>query len=185
MNEQPLKLNLGCSDHILAGWINVDCRPKPGVDVAWNLDNQPWPWADNSADEIFIAHCLEHLKDHIAAMNEMGRILKPGGLLRVIVPHANGMMAHYPGHHHVFCPYWFYAWRNSSDCQIAIPGFFPVQSFYLAMWHHRYLRTWKERLVWGSIERVGNASWFAQFAWQMSGLFPPNEIRWQSRKVMT
>lgn len=38
-------------------------------------------------DEILIEHVLEHIPDTMAAMEEIYRVLKPGGIVNIIVPH--------------------------------------------------------------------------------------------------
>ena len=72
-----LKLNLGCGKDLRRGYVNVDFTAG---DVQWDLRKVPWPWLDNSADEILMWHVLEHLPDTTDAMTEVRRILKPGGV---------------------------------------------------------------------------------------------------------
>jgi predicted SAM-dependent methyltransferase len=82
-----MKLNLGCSDRHLPGWINVD-RVAPAdqiVDLAG-----PWPWPDDSIDEVIAADIFEHLPDKIHTLNELWRVLKIGGTAQVIVPSTDG-----------------------------------------------------------------------------------------------
>lgn len=50
-------------------------------------------FADNSIDKIIMSHCLEHLDDTVMVMTEMYRILKPGGLLIIDVPHVASLQA--------------------------------------------------------------------------------------------
>lgn len=82
----PLKLNLGCGYQPMNGWVNVDYIKTDHADIVTNLD-QPWPWKDNSVDEIFAAHVLEHVTDHITFMKEAQRVLKVGGYFTIRVPH--------------------------------------------------------------------------------------------------
>ena len=56
-----LKLNLGCGNNKYDGFLNVDKFGEP--DIKWDLEKFPWPWEDNSVDEIRIIHVLEHLGD--------------------------------------------------------------------------------------------------------------------------
>lgn len=46
------------------------------------------PFADNSVDVVYHSHVLEHLDRDVAALfiSEIGRVLKPGGVLRIVVP---------------------------------------------------------------------------------------------------
>jgi predicted SAM-dependent methyltransferase len=83
----PLKLNLGCSDNHMAGYLNVDvCQP---CDLVADL-NQPWPWETSSVDAINAWDCFEHLWDKRHTMNECHRVLKPGGNLDLFIPTTDG-----------------------------------------------------------------------------------------------
>src|SRR6516162_1537826 len=54
-----LKLNLGCGDKRIPGYINVDKFSNP--DLKHDLETFPWPWPDDSVSEILLIHVLEHL----------------------------------------------------------------------------------------------------------------------------
>lgn len=105
------KLNLGSGGRPLEGYVNVDISPDaPKVNIVHDLDKMPWPFDDESIDEIVMSHCLEHLEDHNAAMREIHRILKPGALSVVTVPHFTWQLAYAdPTHKHFFAfPTFFY-----------------------------------------------------------------------------
>ncbi len=87
------KLHLGSGLKILKEYINVDLTKKYGAEVVHNLEKFPYPFKDNEFDEILIDNCLEHLEDTIKVMEELHRISKPGGLIKIIVPHSSGYMA--------------------------------------------------------------------------------------------
>lgn len=90
------KLNLGCCDRHLPGYINVDIAPP--ADQVVDL-RASWPWADGSIDEIVAHDIIEHLPDHIYTMNEAWRVLKCGGRFDVLVPTTDGRGAWQdPGH---------------------------------------------------------------------------------------
>lgn len=78
-----MKLNLGCSDRPLPGFIGVDLCPP--ADQIVDL-SQPWPWLDSSVDEIAALDIIEHLPNKIQTMNEMWRVLKPGARVTIEVP---------------------------------------------------------------------------------------------------
>lgn len=95
------KLNLGCGEETLDGYMNVDLLDLEGVDVVHNLMQFPYPFKDESAGEIKAKDLIEHL-DHycqvdgrvpketrptiIAFIEECHRILKPGGTLWIQTP---------------------------------------------------------------------------------------------------
>jgi ubiquinone/menaquinone biosynthesis C-methylase UbiE len=83
-----MKLNLGCCDAPLPGYVKVDAVPGPGVEVV-DL-REPWPWPDSSVDGVRAADIIEHLPDKILTMNELWRVLKPGAAAEVIVPTTDG-----------------------------------------------------------------------------------------------
>lgn len=84
--KTPLKLNLGCGHFVLPGWVNLDIADLPGVDIVHDLNKLPLPFECESVDEILCDDVLEHL-DYPPLLKECHRILVPGGILRVHVPH--------------------------------------------------------------------------------------------------
>ncbi len=82
-------MNLGCGNNKYDGYLNVDKFGEP--DIKWDLEKFPWPWEDNSVDEIRIIHVLEHLgKDTETYFNifkEIYRISVDKALLYIVVPH--------------------------------------------------------------------------------------------------
>lgn len=85
-----MKLNLGAGSDIRSGYVNHDIVALPGIDVVHDLNSYPWPWGDGTVDDLVAKDVLEHLEEFIPAMEEMHRILKPGGVARVKVPYWNG-----------------------------------------------------------------------------------------------
>ena len=83
-----MKLELGCGIAPTPGYVHHDKRRHaPHVDVAHDLDLLPWPWGDNSWDEILGLDVFEHL--HLMPgewLRESHRILQPGGCLKLRVP---------------------------------------------------------------------------------------------------
>lgn len=54
-----------------------------------NADFYNLPYAANSFDAVIASEILEHLHDDVAALREAYRVLKPGGVVAITVPHAN------------------------------------------------------------------------------------------------
>ena len=81
------KLNLGSGLKPEKGYINVDFVKREGVDVIHNLEKFPYPFKDNEFDEVLVDNVLEHLEDTIKVMEELHRISKHNGIIKIIVPH--------------------------------------------------------------------------------------------------
>jgi ubiquinone/menaquinone biosynthesis C-methylase UbiE len=97
------RLNLGCGMDAKKGYVNVDIAKLPRVDIVHDLNKIPWPFKTNEFDEILCKHVLEHLDKIDRAMKELLRILKPGGKLKILVPHFTGKTAFTdPTHKHFF-----------------------------------------------------------------------------------
>jgi hypothetical protein len=84
------KLNLGCGDKILPGYINVDVagsRQGRKPDVLCDLRKLK-PFADNEVDEILSVHVVEHFWrwEIVDVVKEWVRVLKPGGLMVIECP---------------------------------------------------------------------------------------------------
>jgi SAM-dependent methyltransferase len=67
--------------------VTLDINPDSMADVVHDLNSFPYPFDDNAFDIVIAEHVLEHLGDLIRVVEELHRILKPGGLLYVEVPH--------------------------------------------------------------------------------------------------
>ena len=80
------KLNVGCGRNPFDGpeWTNVDITPNSGV-VA-DLE-KPWPFPDDSFDELYCSHVLEHIRDPLYFMQEAWRVARAGATMRVLVPY--------------------------------------------------------------------------------------------------
>ena len=88
----PFRLDVACGSNKTPGFFGVDIAGND-VDVIWDLEKFPWPFPDNSVDEIVCNHYIEHTKDLIAFMNELYRIMVPGGTAIIRAPYYNSMRA--------------------------------------------------------------------------------------------
>jgi predicted SAM-dependent methyltransferase len=84
------KLNLGCGDKILPGYINVDvaeARLGKKPDVLCDL-RKLTPFEDQSVDEILSVHVVEHFWrwEVVDILKEWVRVLKPGGVMYLECP---------------------------------------------------------------------------------------------------
>jgi len=85
-------LHLGCGDRPTLDQpaINVDIRKLRGVDEVYDLNQRPWPWGDEQFDKVDCTDILEHLDEVPATMDEIWRVLEPGGLVWIRGPHQFG-----------------------------------------------------------------------------------------------
>jgi len=83
-----MRINLGCGTDIKPGYLNVDFRELPGVDLVADLSKYPWPFLDGEVEEALMYDFLEHFPWHSTAdiLNECWRVLQPGGDLVIQVP---------------------------------------------------------------------------------------------------
>ena len=94
-------LDLGCGTRKLKGSIGIDSLKLKGVDIVHNL-NKGIPFPKNTFDKVYSSHFIEHSKDAVFMLKEIHRVLKPGGVAEIIVPHHTNPMAYDITHNHFF-----------------------------------------------------------------------------------
>lgn len=80
-------LNVGCGRRYHGGWINLDLdSTDPSVIEHDATDGLPF--GDNHFDAVYHSHVLEHIEPSQgeSLIAECYRVLKPGGVLRIVVP---------------------------------------------------------------------------------------------------
>lgn len=127
-----MKLDFGCGKNPREGFDGVDridFGQKHVMSVAERVEHykgavnpdgssasywgyKKWPWADETVEEAHASHFLEHLEpsERIHFVNELYRVLMPGGKCTLIVPHWASCRA-YGDLTHKWPPvseFWFY-----------------------------------------------------------------------------
>jgi SAM-dependent methyltransferase len=88
----PRRLNLGCGHNVLPGWLNVDLEGGRHGKTFMNA-LRPFPIPDAALDAILCEHLIEHVpaEGGLFLLEEAFRVLKPGGVIRVITPDLAGL----------------------------------------------------------------------------------------------
>jgi predicted SAM-dependent methyltransferase len=100
------RLNWGCGEFPEPGWLNSDVKDVPGIDIVADV-RTGLPLEDDSIDYITSIHALPELPypDLVPALQELRRVLKPGGVLRLALPDLERGIAAYqrgdPDYFHV------------------------------------------------------------------------------------
>lgn len=82
------KLNLGCGKTYMMGYINCDKNPDVQADHYFDMENDIWPFEDNSIDEVNCDRVLEFLGDgYFHALKELYRVCKNNALLSISFTH--------------------------------------------------------------------------------------------------
>jgi predicted SAM-dependent methyltransferase len=81
-------LHIGCGDVAAPYYINLDARPLPHVHLVRKDLTDLSMIPDASLDLVYMCHVLEHVgrMQLLLTVQEMARVLKPGGILRIAVP---------------------------------------------------------------------------------------------------
>ncbi len=102
INGSAKKLNLGCGEKRIAGFIGVDRVKTPAVDIVCDLNEFPYPFEDNSVNEIIMDNSAEHLDDLIKAMEEIYRICENNAIIKIYAPYYKSAGAFTDPTHKIF-----------------------------------------------------------------------------------
>ncbi|MBI5233472.1 MAG: methyltransferase domain-containing protein [Deltaproteobacteria bacterium] len=101
-------LDLGCGRRKRKGAVGVDIVKNDCVDMVHDLNEYPYPFADNEFDDILLDNSLEHLNDIVMTMEEVWRISRPEALVTIKVPYFRNHLAIDPTHRQTFASHSFY-----------------------------------------------------------------------------
>jgi predicted SAM-dependent methyltransferase len=90
------RVNIGCGDRPTPGWINLELRSASNVHF-WDC-RRGLPFSDNTVKAIYAEHTFEHFDLDTEGQHflcESLRCLRPGGVLRVVVPDAGAYLRAY------------------------------------------------------------------------------------------
>ncbi|MCY7296214.1 methyltransferase domain-containing protein [Alteromonas sp. a30] len=98
--KNRVNLNIGAGATVFAGFTNLDVKSEwyakhqqqanPEQFVEFNIVNDILPYADDSVDNIYLSHVIEHLEDNMVQrfLSDCLRVLKPNAVMRIACPDA-------------------------------------------------------------------------------------------------
>ena len=97
-SRRGIRLDIGCGGQTQKGWVGLDMRKLPGVDIVHNLLKIPYPLPKDCCHTILASHVLEHIPPHpmphlkwkpgfLAVMDELWRIMQVDGQLLIAIPY--------------------------------------------------------------------------------------------------
>jgi len=179
-----MKIDCGCGTRKKEGFKGVDILNLPDVDIVADLEKR-LPFEDKSIDEINCSHTLEHLEDPISTLEEFHRVLKTGGILKIILPHFTNHKGFIPKHKHFFSITWLDIVDLSTEMGINHPHItsarFKIVKRFLFLQKHRFL-PWTY-----IIEKIINRSYKLQVLYErfLAFVFPADECHWYLVKEET
>jgi len=132
MNEliKESHLDLACGDNKREGFKGIDIVKTDSTDYVFDLTKYSWPIESESADEVHCSHYIEHIPHNIYNPNdqrdglfqfidEVYRILKPGGKFTIVTPYLTSFRAFQdPTHQRFICKetfsYFNKAWMDTN-----------------------------------------------------------------------
>ncbi len=143
----PRRLHVGAGSQRLEGWINVDIRPFPGVDLVADVTRG---LELTGIDDVFAEHFLEHLAvdDALDFLGKVQRMLRAGGRLRLSTPNLD------------------WVWRTHYRLEAS-----PEDKVTAAVALNRAFHGWEHKFIWNreTLELALSVIGFRDFAWRRHG----------------
>lgn len=147
-----MKLNVGCGEFPMDGWVNLDSDPLTVCDVHADARTYLFDLTDESVEEIYAGHFLEHLEKKEAHLfiRQALRVLIPGGRLGIVVPDTREICRRYASGAVEEIEYPKGTWNKVSDLD-AINELF----FYSTAQRSRHRWMWDETTLARAMSRYG------------------------------
>ena len=185
---RKLRLSLGSGKRQPPGFYNLDLVPLPGVDVVADLNEPLALLPDNSVEAVQTRHTLEHIQRFLELLTELHRVVCPGGLIDVTVPHFSNPYGYSdPTHVRFFGLYSFFYFSDERDQprrkvpNFYLPARFKVERVCFRLPHkslaEKAVRTIMEPLI---NRGIGWLDWYERRACR---LWPVDEVQYLLRTV--
>jgi predicted SAM-dependent methyltransferase len=85
--NQNICIDLSCGKNKKTGFIGVDKFSIPGVDFVVDFEKENLPFKDDSVENVYSSHCLEHLSDPHKLLSELIRVCRNDASFELWLPH--------------------------------------------------------------------------------------------------
>lgn len=152
-------LNVGCGDSRILEFANMDTNPQCQPDFLASLDDGEFALSHKEEFDVVVAsHVLEHTSHPMTAVYNIHTMLKPGGRLLAVVPHAwSDVGLCNPLHRHYFTPHTFVYFLSSTYNQPGTAGWGANEGYPVADWLKAEVGV-APMPEWGSSPRIEFAS---------------------------
>lgn len=156
LSREFVGIELGCGGNKRhANSIGIDVLKESGVDIVGDVFEVLADFPDNSVDQIWTYHFLEHIDDLALLMHEMARVCKRGALIEIVVPHfSNPFFYSDPTHSRAFGLYTMSYFCRDNIFQRKVPRYgieplFEIESVELVFksFRPRYIRHILKKLI--------------------------------------
>jgi SAM-dependent methyltransferase len=185
---RPVKLNLGGGLRPLQGHFLLDLVDLPGVDVQADLNEPLDKLPTGSVEAVHCRHLLEHIDNLLPLLEELHRVVRPGGEIDIRVPHFSNPYGYSdPTHVRFFGLYSFYYFADHDEQpRRKVPAFYSRCRFQVKQIHIRLMHaTWFDKVVRTVLQPLINRSsgWQDWYERRLCRLFPANEIQYRITPV--
>lgn len=187
-NSDFIKVELGCGgSRKIESAITVDLVDDESVDIITDI-NKGLPFEDNSIDEIYSFHFLEHVNDLEFVLKEIYRVLKTNGKTIGSVPHfANPYFYSDPTHKSYFGLYSFsYFDKEQKLLKRKVPTFYMSEFFEVTSLNLGFTSSFVGRYAFKKFIGffVNLCSYTKEFHEEnLCYLIPPYEIKFELTKI--
>jgi SAM-dependent methyltransferase len=179
MNRPHRILDLGCGTRKRPGAVGVDVSDRTDADVVHDLNTFPYPFEDESFDEVFLDNTLEHLDDVVRVIEEVHRLCRPGGRVTIIVPFFRSMWACIdPTHKHFFTVGSFDYFDPGHPTSARYPYSSVRFKCEQVVFNETLSNSWPKKLL----LKVANR-WPRGYEYYLSHLYPLDDITYRLRRV--
>jgi hypothetical protein len=184
--SRGLRLNLGGGLRRLPGFYNVDRLALPGIDILADLNEPLSELPDDSVDEVYCRHTLEHVSRLLELLAELHRVIRPEGRIEIIVPHFSNPYGYSdPTHVRFFGLYSFFYFCDPKDQpRRKVPGFYVPQRFRVERVRcHLLKQSLGEKLLRAIVQPLINRSldWLDWYERRLCRWLPASDIRYVLR----